>query len=175
MSAPSSTGTGPGLAKLNSLPRPELIKQLLACLDVQRWANEIADRRPYRSDDELYEVADRAATELTEDEIHSALAAHPRIGQRSTGKDASASWSRREQAGVDADDTKLAVELAEANEEYERRFGHVYLVCASGRSGPELLEILRSRLDNDPTTEMRVVADELRKIARLRLARGIEA
>ncbi|WP_019852886.1 2-oxo-4-hydroxy-4-carboxy-5-ureidoimidazoline decarboxylase [Actinopolyspora mortivallis] len=175
MSAPSSTGAGPGLARLNNLPRPELVKQLLACLDVRRWANEIADRRPYRSDEELYEVADRAASDLTEDEIHSALAAHPRIGQRSTGKDTAASWSRREQSGVDADDTQLAVELAEANEEYERRFGHVYLVCASGRSGRELLEILRSRLDNDPATEMRVVADELRKIARLRLARVIEA
>ncbi|SDP13017.1 2-oxo-4-hydroxy-4-carboxy-5-ureidoimidazoline decarboxylase [Actinopolyspora xinjiangensis] len=175
MSAPSSTGTGPGLARLNSLPRPELVKKLLACLDVQRWANEIADNRPYESDTRLYEVADRAAAELSESEIHSALAAHPRIGQRSTGNDTSASWSRREQSGVDADDTKLAVELAEANEEYERRFGHVYLVCASGRSGPELLEILRSRLDNDPVTELRVVADELRKIARLRLARVIEA
>lgn len=175
MSAPSSTGVGPGLARLNSLPRPDLVKQLLACLDVRRWANEIADGRPYSSDTELYGAADRAAESLTDEEIHTALAAHPRIGQRSSGTDTSASWSRREQSGVDADDTKLALELAEANEEYERRFGHVYLVCASGRSGRELLEILRSRLDNDAATEMRIVADELRKIARLRLARVIEA
>lgn len=174
MSAPSSTETGPGLSKLNSMPRPDLVKQLLACLDVQRWANEIADRRPYANATELYDTADAAAAEFTDAELESALAAHPRIGERSTGSDTPSSWSRSEQSGVDADDTLLAVQLHEANQAYEQRFGHVYLVCASGRSGHELLEILRSRLDNDPETEKRVVADELRKIARLRLARVIE-
>ncbi len=175
MSAPSSTETGPGLRRLNGLPRPDLVKQLLACLDVQRWATEIADRRPYGDAAELYETADAAAADLTEAEIGAALAAHPRIGERSTGNDTPSSWSRSEQSGVDADDTVLAVELHEANKAYEERFGHVYLVCASGRSGRELLDILTSRLDNDTETEKAVVAGELRKIARLRLARVIEA
>lgn len=168
MSAPSPTNTGPH--RLNSLPRPELIKQLLACLRVQRWANDIADSRPFTSADAAYEAADRAAPRLTVDEIHSALAAHPRIGERRHDD----SWSRTEQSGVDGRDAALAEELRRGNEEYEQRFGHVYLVCASGRSGAELLEILRSRLDNDVETETRIVEDELRKIARLRLARLIE-
>ncbi|RCW46712.1 2-oxo-4-hydroxy-4-carboxy-5-ureidoimidazoline decarboxylase [Halopolyspora algeriensis] len=175
MSAPSSTDTGSGLGRVNSLPRPELIKQLLACLDVQRWAHEIADRRPFADAAELYAAADAAAPDLTDDEIHTALAAHPRIGERSQGSGTSSTWSRSEQSGVDAEDAELVTALREGNEEYERRFGHVYLVCASGRSGAELLEILRSRLDNDRATEMRIVADELRKIARLRLARVIES
>ena len=174
MSAPPSTDNGPGPGKLNSLPRPELVKRLLACLDVPRWAHEIADQRPFTSSNGLYDAAEAAARDLTADEIHSALAAHPRIGERSGGQESSAAWSRSEQSGVDSADTALKAALREGNEEYERRFGHVYLVCASGRSGAELLEILRSRLDNDPETEMRIVAEELRKIARLRLAKVIE-
>ncbi|MDR7302535.1 2-oxo-4-hydroxy-4-carboxy-5-ureidoimidazoline decarboxylase [Haloactinomyces albus] len=175
MSAPSSTDTGPGLGRVNGLPRPDLVKQLLACLDVQRWAHEIADRRPYATAAELYEAADTAAPDLTDDEIRSALAAHPRIGERSEGDDTSSSWSRSEQSGVSDEDTELTTALRAGNREYERRFGHVYLVCASGRSGTELLEILHSRLDNDRDTEKRIVAEELRKIARLRLAKVIES
>lgn len=170
MSAPQPTETGPGPQRLNSLPRPELIKQLLACLDVPRWANEIAGNRPFATGTEIYQAAEAAAPQLTRGEIHSALAAHPRIGDRS----GSSSWSSSEQSGVDSDDSDLSRALREGNQEYERRFGHVYLVCASGRSGAELLETLRSRLDNDPETELRIVSDELRKIARLRLARVIE-
>ena len=168
MSAPPPTDTGP--QALNGLPRPELVKQLLACLRVPRWANDIADRRPFASGDEIYDAAEQAAPGLSTDEIHSALTAHPRIGERSTTD----AWSRTEQSGVDGADDELTTALRRGNEEYERRFGHVYLVCASGRSGPQLLEILRSRLDNDAEAELRIVDDELRKIARLRLARLIE-
>lgn len=168
MSAPPPAETGP--QALNGLPRPELVKQLLACLRIPRWANDIADRRPFAGGDQIYDAAESAAPRLTTDEIHSALTAHPRIGERS-GTD---SWSRTEQSGVDGSDDELATALKRGNEDYEHRFGHVYLVCASGRSGPELLEILRSRLDNDAETELRIIDDELRKIARLRLARLIE-
>jgi 2-oxo-4-hydroxy-4-carboxy-5-ureidoimidazoline decarboxylase len=167
-----STTTEPD--RLNGLSRAELVQQLLACLDVPRWAADVADRRPFADVEAVYQAADAAAPELTAEEIHTALAAHPRIGERATGKDTSAKWSRSEQAGVDGGDAELARALREGNEEYERRFGHVYLVCASGRSGAELLEILRSRLDNEPARELRIVADELRKIARLRLAKVIE-
>ncbi|CAM05900.1 2-oxo-4-hydroxy-4-carboxy-5-ureidoimidazoline decarboxylase [Saccharopolyspora erythraea NRRL 2338] len=171
---PSPSGNGSGPDGLNALPRPELVKRLLACLDVQRWADEVADRRPFASTAEIYQAADDAARELTREEIDSALAAHPRIGARVQGSDTSSSWSRSEQAGVDAGDAALQEALREGNEEYERRFGHVYLVCASGRSGAELLEILRSRLGNDPEEELGIVAEELRKIARLRLAKVVE-
>ncbi|GAA0525156.1 OHCU decarboxylase [Saccharopolyspora subtropica] len=160
--------------RLNGLPRADLVRELLACLDVPRWAEEIADQRPFPDVAAIYAAADTAAPELTAEEIHRALAAHPRIGERAQGTDTSAEWSRSEQSGVDATDADLTRRLREGNDAYERRFGHVYLVCASGRSGAELLEILHSRLDNDPETELRIVADELRTIARLRLARVIE-
>jgi 2-oxo-4-hydroxy-4-carboxy-5-ureidoimidazoline decarboxylase len=70
-------------------------------------------------------------------------------------------------------DATLAA-LAEGNREYEARFGHVYLVCASGRTGEELVDVLRSRLGNDPAAERRVVREELGKINRLRLERLVD-
>ncbi|RKT85155.1 2-oxo-4-hydroxy-4-carboxy-5-ureidoimidazoline decarboxylase [Saccharopolyspora antimicrobica] len=166
-----STTTRPD--RLNGLPRAELVEQLLACLDIPRWAADIADQRPFADDDAVYRAADAAAPALTREELDQALAAHPRIGDRPQGTGTSANFSRNEQAGV-GDDAELARALREGNEAYERRFGHVYLVCASGRSGAELLEVLHSRLDNEPETELRIVEDELRKIARLRLAKVIE-
>nr|MBA3991602.1 2-oxo-4-hydroxy-4-carboxy-5-ureidoimidazoline decarboxylase [Propionibacteriales bacterium] len=57
--------------------------------------------------------------------------------------------------------------------EYERRFGHVYLVSAAGRTGEELLAVLRGRLDNDRETERQVVRRELARITRLRLERVV--
>ena len=65
--------------------------------------------------------------------------------------------------------------LADGNAEYERRFGHIYLVCATGKSGQELLAILRERLGNDRDTEWKVVAAELAKINRLRLRKLLGA
>ena len=93
-------------------------------------------------------------------------AVDPGAGQAGAG-----SWSGREQAGVDRDDRALMQALADGNREYERRFGHIYLVCASGRSGAELLALLRGRLGNDPDAEWRVVRSELEKINRIRLER----
>lgn len=158
------------MERLNTLPADELVTELMTCLHVRRWAEEIAGRRPFADLDALYAAADEAGDPLSEPEIHSALSAHPRIGERSDS-----AMSQREQSGVDQSDDGLLAALWEGNEEYEHRFGHVYLVCASGRSGAELLEILRSRLTNDPETEMAIVADELRKIARLRLAKVAQA
>lgn len=159
--------------RFNALPRAELLPELRACLDVPRWAQRLADARPYATAEDVLARADTAARELTSDEVHAALAAHPRIGERAEGHDTSSTWSRSEQSGVDFGDDALKTALREENVEYERRFGHVYLVCASGRSGAELLAVLRSRMHNDPRTELGVVADELRKIALLRLEKVV--
>jgi 2-oxo-4-hydroxy-4-carboxy-5-ureidoimidazoline decarboxylase len=101
-------------------------------------------------------------------ELQAALAGHPRIGAR-TGP----GWSRGEQAGVDQADEPVAAALAAGNQEYEDRFGHIYLVCATGRSGPELLALLRERLGHDPDTEWDVVRAELAQINRIRLGKLI--
>jgi 2-oxo-4-hydroxy-4-carboxy-5-ureidoimidazoline decarboxylase len=121
---------------------------------------------PFADVDALLDRADRVLAELPDAEIDAALDGHPRIG----GKVDNAS-SAREQAGMTAAGADVRAALAAHNRDYEDRFGYVYLVCASGRSAEELLEILTDRLGNDPDTERRVMRNELAKINRLRLQR----
>ncbi|HWD03399.1 MAG TPA: 2-oxo-4-hydroxy-4-carboxy-5-ureidoimidazoline decarboxylase [Amycolatopsis sp.] len=155
------------LAEFNSADPDRVRPALTACLAVPRWVDAILAGRPYADLDAL--VAAGKLT-LTRDEVRAAIAAHPRIGEKPTSAGADAAWSRSEQSGVDNAD-----EFATANLEYERRFGHVFLVCANGSGGAELLANLRSRLANDPETELDVAGAELAKIAGLRLRKAISA
>ncbi|MCE7007746.1 2-oxo-4-hydroxy-4-carboxy-5-ureidoimidazoline decarboxylase [Kibdelosporangium philippinense] len=132
------------------------------CLAVPRWADEVLAMRPFADRATLLSVAFSRASELSNDELHLAMAAHPRIGDRANGD----AWSQEEQSGVDQ---SLGSRLAAANARYEERFGHIYLVFASGRSGEELLAVLEERLDNSAADELRIVNGELAKIALRRL------
>jgi 2-oxo-4-hydroxy-4-carboxy-5-ureidoimidazoline decarboxylase len=148
---------------------PEAADQLLRpCLDIDRWVGTLVDRRPYAGVDELTEVARSAADPFTDEEVTAALAHHPRIGQRAEGGSAEAVLSRSEQAGLGVD-SEVQRRLRAGNEAYEERFGRVFLIRASGRSADEILVALESRLANDEETEQRMVADQLRQIALLRL------
>ena len=152
------------LNHFNSAPADDLRPLLADCLAVPRWADTVLTERPYASRESLLASAGELAAALNPDEIHAAMAGHPRIGERKAGD----SFSSAEQSGVDA---SLADRLRAANERYERRFGHIYLVFASGRSGEELLAILERRLGNDPVTELGVINSELAKITILRLGK----
>ena len=158
-----------GLAVFNALPDDQARDALLACCRAAQWAGRLTAGRPYPS---LAALQARAAELLTDADVTEALAGHPRIGQAPTA--GHSSFSRSEQSGVASADDQVRAELAAGNQAYEDRFGHIYLVCAAGRSAPELLGILRSRLANDPGTERQVMRGELIKINDLRLARLIE-
>ena len=162
-----------GLADFNHANDAELGSALASCCAAQSWVARVLAGRPYGEPDELLALSDTATAELDSAGLEQALAGHPRIGERSPhGSDARAGgWSRQEQAGVASADVELLEQLAAANVAYEQRFGHVYLVCASGRGAAELLELCRARLGNDPATERGVVLGELAKINRLRLNR----
>ena len=158
-----------GLARFNALDATAARAELRACCAASRWAEAVADGRPYAGRDALYARADTALTELTWDDVTEALAAHPRIGERTRG------WSRAEQSGAAAAPDPVRAELAEGNAEYEKRFGHVFLICASGLSAAQMLAALRTRLRHDPATEREVVRRELGAIARLRIGRLLDA
>jgi 2-oxo-4-hydroxy-4-carboxy-5-ureidoimidazoline decarboxylase len=158
------------LTSLNEVPGELARQQLLACCSSVRWAAEVAAGRPYANADELLAASDAAVAGLAPGDLEQALAGHPRIGERRAADDR----SRREQAGVLAADPATIQALADGNEEYESRFGHIYLVCAAGRNAADLLALLRERLGNDPGTEWGVVRRELGKINRIRLAQLLE-
>lgn len=159
------------LDHFNAAPAAELRPELLACCDVPAWADAVLGGRPYDGLDALVATADEAARGLDRADVDRALARHPRIGERAHGEDTGSRWSRQEQSGVDAE---AAAALLEGNRAYEDRFGQVFLICATGLSAAQVLESLRSRLGNDDATEAAVVADELRKIALLRLRKVVD-
>jgi 2-oxo-4-hydroxy-4-carboxy-5-ureidoimidazoline decarboxylase len=153
------------LRRLNALPDQEARMELLGCCGSRRWAARVSAGRPYADTAALLTAADEAWDAATEADVREAFAAHPRIGEADRG----GAQERREQAAsADADEATRQA-LREGNRAYEERFGHIYLVCASGRSAGELLADLRSRLGNEPATELRVAAQEQRAITRLRL------
>jgi 2-oxo-4-hydroxy-4-carboxy-5-ureidoimidazoline decarboxylase len=159
------------LEALNALPAADAERQLSTCCAARAWVGRMAAGRPYADLDALLEASDRAVRELDREGLAEALAGHPRIGQRAAGSSTGAVWSRREQASVGDADAEVRAALEEGNRTYEERFGHVFLISASGRSAQEMLAALHERLGNDPDTEWGVVAEELRQITRLRLER----
>jgi len=155
------------LDRFNRLSDEEAAGELLAVCHSRRWAKQVAAGRPYADLAALQRAADEVWLGLGPEDWLEAFAAHPRIGE---GGGAAADWSRQEQAGVgDADDVRER--LARGNAEYEARFGHVFLISAAGRDATEILAALEQRLGNDPATELRVAAEEHRRITRLRLER----
>lgn len=157
----------------NALPADEARAQLEACARIPAWAAAVVAARPYDDAGALLKHADDLAAGWTDAEVTQALADHPRIGEKHAGAGTSAAHSRREQAGVDPADTDVQRRLAEGNRRYEEVFDRIYLVRAAGRSAEEILALLDERLTNDPATELRVTAGQLREIAALRLAGAI--
>ncbi|MDR2983804.1 MAG: 2-oxo-4-hydroxy-4-carboxy-5-ureidoimidazoline decarboxylase [Nocardiopsaceae bacterium] len=158
----------PTVDQLNRLHEDAVRQELRGCCSSARWIEAVADARPYADEAALIAASDDAVARLTEADLREALDDHPRIGDRRVEE---GSLSSHEQAGVRGADDGLRHELDEGNAEYERRFGHIYLACATGRSAGELLAFLRERLGNDPGTEWSVVASELAKINQIRLRR----
>jgi 2-oxo-4-hydroxy-4-carboxy-5-ureidoimidazoline decarboxylase len=173
----AGSSPGGGVADFDIAPGDELRDKLRSCCAAESWVEEMVVGRPYRSEVALYAASDHATAELDESGLEQALAGHPRIGDAAPahgGDGRSAAWSRGEQAGVATAGADVLGELAAANAAYEERFGHVYLVCASGRSAAELLAVCQARLENDPETERGVVLGELAKINRVRLGKLLE-
>jgi OHCU decarboxylase len=160
------------LARLNALPLREAETTLLSCCGSSEWARRVAAVRPFGSEEELAETSDRIWRDLLKVDWLEAFSAHPKIGSSAgAGSGPARDWSREEQQGTEGAPSETLAGLAAANRDYEKRFGHIFIVCASGRSAAEMLTLARERLGNDPETELAVAAEEQRKITRIRLAK----
>jgi 2-oxo-4-hydroxy-4-carboxy-5-ureidoimidazoline decarboxylase len=162
------TGGDVSVDGFNALPEAEATRRLLICLNVPRWAAEVARGRRYADFAALAAQAESSAAQLSDDELSSALDGHPRIGERA-GAGHAAEFSAREQARVNRNDADVLAALAEGNREYEQRFGRVFLIRAACRNSSEILAELRRRLANDDETERAETVAALREIALLRL------
>jgi 2-oxo-4-hydroxy-4-carboxy-5-ureidoimidazoline decarboxylase len=142
------------------------------CCGSKRWAAAMTSARPFRSEAEVVSTAERIWWELEPHDWLEAFAAHPRIGDREAlrAKFAStAAWASREQVGVDEAGEEVLAGLEQGNRNYEDRFGFIFIVCATGKSAAEMLDLLTLRLDNSPKAELKIAAVEQLKIAKIRL------
>jgi 2-oxo-4-hydroxy-4-carboxy-5-ureidoimidazoline decarboxylase len=153
------------LGSFNAAPAPEAERAVLACCASRALAEAVAGGRPYPDPAALLAAVDAAFEALNWHDILESMNGHPRIGDRA----ASGGMPAAEQSGVAAASDEVRQGLADGNLAYERRFGHIFLICASGLSGPEILTQLRARLENDQDAERAVVRAEVRKITRLRM------
>jgi 2-oxo-4-hydroxy-4-carboxy-5-ureidoimidazoline decarboxylase len=182
--------TDAGLARLNGLPAEpteragpaenaepaeqaeparQIVEQVRACCASSAWVAAILAGRPYARRADLLSRSDEVLADLDWADVREALDAHPRIGERVAGTGQEATWSRREQSGMDHASHDVRVALLDANRAYEERFRHVFLIFATGRTDVEMLAAARERVGNDEATERLVVRSELGRIVARRL------
>lgn len=162
-----------GLAALNSLTTAEFVSLILeTChLPVASWAERLEAARPFRDLSTLVETARSLVARLTEDDVVGAHVGLTRLGERrQPTSDRQARWSRIESAGI-PQDSAILERLAQANREYEEKFGHVFLISAAGLDAEEMLAAMNQRLGNDRGTENEAIRGELAKLVQLRLER----
>jgi 2-oxo-4-hydroxy-4-carboxy-5-ureidoimidazoline decarboxylase len=163
----STDPEGSALAAFNAAAPEAAERDLLACCASASFAARVADGRPYPDQAALQNAASAAFKALSWDDIVESMNAHPRIGDRVPGS----GWSAGEQSGAASASDAVRQGLADGNAAYEQRFGYVFLICATGLSGQDMLDQLRARLSNDPEAERAVVREELLKITQLRLTK----
>jgi 2-oxo-4-hydroxy-4-carboxy-5-ureidoimidazoline decarboxylase len=157
----------PALARLNAAGDEDLDAQLVEVCGSPAWAKLVRTARPWADGDAVHAANAAAMAELGDADLADAMAGHARIG-RPKADDAT---SQREQAGVNGADNAVLDALRQANADYEARFGHVFLICATGRTADTMLAALRARIGNDAGTEREIVRGELRKINDIRIDR----
>jgi 2-oxo-4-hydroxy-4-carboxy-5-ureidoimidazoline decarboxylase len=157
---------------LNAMPAEDARAALFRCCGSRRWAAKMLTRRPFASATELFASAGQAFASLDREDWLEAFAAHPRIGDLGGLRKkfaATADLASHEQSGVASANEQTLRQLADGNRRYEERFGYVFIVCATGKTAAEMLDVLNARLRNSPEQELAIAAAEQAKITRLRL------
>ena len=164
------------LAHWNGLPQEEAAREIFLCCGSRTWAASMASKRPMHDEAALLEASDEIWRGLDEEDWLEAFQSHPRIGESHAKKTAapqSSVWSEQEQRQAASADEAIKLALKWGNREYEQKFGRIFIVCATGKSASEILEILRRRLHNDEATELQQAAEEQRQIMHIRLKQWI--
>ncbi len=161
------------IAALNALSESDALATFLRCCGSKRWAEAMVSARPFQNTSAIFEIAESQFATLTESDWLEAFAHHPRIGDVSKLRERfahSGDLSEREQGTAMASANDGIIEaLFRANQHYEALHGHIFIVCASGKSASEMLDILESRIDLEPAEELMNCAAEQKKITALRL------
>ncbi|WP_415953969.1 2-oxo-4-hydroxy-4-carboxy-5-ureidoimidazoline decarboxylase [Streptomyces sp. KLOTTS4A1] len=162
--------TTPGLTRFNTSDETAAAADLHEVCSSSAWGSKVLAQRPYADTDSLFAASDAAMAELSTADLEEAMAGHPPIGRPKPGDPTSA----REQRGMAGASEELRNELLELNLAYQEKFGHVFLICATGATAEFMLGQIKVRIENGPEQEREIVRTELGKINRIRLTRLVE-
>ena len=154
------------------MPPHFLRDELVRCCGSKKWVNALIAQHPYASEDVLHEISDKAWSNCEKEDYLEAFSHHPKIGDLESIKKKFAStshWSSGEQAGVEEADMELLKELAEMNDKYEKNFGYIFIVCATGKTASEMLALVKERIENEADEEIQIAVEEQRKIMHIRI------
>ena len=160
------------LSQLNQLTKEQAHQEFYKCCACHRLCKELSEARPYKDNNDLLSKADSLWKNYGQSEFLEAFRGHSKIGDLDSLKKKYANtrrWSQQEQAGMKAINEQTLMELMNLNNDYENRFGFIFIVCATGKSASEMLSILKSRIDNNADKELQIAANEQAKITKIRL------
>ncbi|MBS0187789.1 MAG: 2-oxo-4-hydroxy-4-carboxy-5-ureidoimidazoline decarboxylase [Planctomycetes bacterium] len=172
------TSNADGISRLNRMGSEEAARVLLTVCGSRRWIERMLERRPFADSAALFGAADEVWFGLERADWLEAFSHHPRIGERNLAQAKfaqTAAQSSREQSGMAAASEAVRTEFARGNEDYEKRFGHVFLICATGKTADEMLANLRERIGNEPAKELQNAAMQQSQIVRIRLRKLVES
>ena len=158
--------------QLNALEKPELKDALFKCCGSTEWVTRLSNLFPVRDEQQLFNAAEKIWYVLPENAWREAFTHHPKIGDIDSLKEkfaATAQWAAGEQAAVTQTSEEILQELAVGNQLYEKKFGYIFIVCATGKSAEEMLALLQDRLPNSQEEEIKIAMGEQNKITRIRL------
>ena len=167
-----------GTRRLDALSHSDAEAALRSCCGSMRWVRSMLAKRPFNTPEAVLSASDECWAACGEDDWLEAFRAHPRIGESKaapTQSTTAASWSKQEQSSVALTSDEVRAALAEVNRAYEARYGFIYIVCATGRTAPEMLDFARARMGNERDAEMRIAAGEQAKITRIRLEKLLQS
>jgi OHCU decarboxylase len=166
------------LEKLNNVEREIAEIRFFDCCGSRKWAQKMTETRPFADLSSLLKEAEQIWQSLEDQDWLEAFASHPKIGSHKAvpkQQEQSAKWSKSEQSRTQTATEMVLDELAESNRLYENKFGYIFIVCATGKSAEEMLEICQRRLINNADVEFRIAAEEQRKITKIRLKKLLDS
>ncbi|MFT6924947.1 MAG: 2-oxo-4-hydroxy-4-carboxy-5-ureidoimidazoline decarboxylase [Psychromonas sp.] len=160
------------LNEINSANLAQAYALLENCCCAPNWVESMLSARPFADSIALLTASEKSFLQLTKNDYLAAFAGHPQIGDLTTllAKYANTSDSAgHEQAGMSDAEKSVVEEMHNLNQQYLQKFGFIFIVCASGKSAPQMLELIKKRISNDSLNELNIAANEQAKITTLRL------
>ncbi|XP_034024986.1 2-oxo-4-hydroxy-4-carboxy-5-ureidoimidazoline decarboxylase [Thalassophryne amazonica] len=160
------------ISTVNNLPYEDFVKifgnvvEKCPLITAAVWS-----RHPFVSLAALEAAINEFIDQLPESGKEGILRCHPDLAGRDlqSGTLTHESHEEQTQAGLDALNSTEASRMARLNQEYKKRFGFPFVICARMNDKANILRQLSERLGNEHTLERARGIEEVKKICRLRL------